>query len=89
MTTIAANPNALWARLPNNPANNAAYTIAAGSVLAIAPQAPGNVYSNSQTTIPNAIQAVLGGKTLKSAMDDLQKVTVADYKAALIPKPKP
>ena len=89
VTSIAADPNAVWAKLPNNPPNNAAYTIAANSVQAIAPQAPGTVYSNSQTSIPNAIQAVLGGKSLKSAMDDLQKQTEADYKAALIPKPKP
>jgi ABC-type glycerol-3-phosphate transport system substrate-binding protein len=89
VTTIAADPNALWAKLPNNPPNNAAYTIAANSVLAIAPQAPGNVYSNSQTNIPNAIQAVLGGKSLQEAMDALQKQTVADYAGALIPKPKP
>jgi ABC-type glycerol-3-phosphate transport system substrate-binding protein len=89
VTSIAANPNAIWARLPNNPANNGAYTIAANSVQAIAPQAPGSVYSNSQTNIPNAIQAVLGGTSLSSAMDSLQSTTVGDYKAALIPKPKP
>ncbi len=89
VTSIAANPNALWAKLPNNPPNNAAYTIAANSVLAIAPQAPGTVFSNSRTNIANAIEAVLAGKSLGSALDDLQAVTVADYKAALIPKPKP
>jgi ABC-type glycerol-3-phosphate transport system substrate-binding protein len=89
VTSIAANPKAVWATLPNNPANNAAYTLAAGSVQAIAPQAPGAVYSNSQTNIPNAIEAVLGGAGLQSAMDNLQKQTVADYKAALIPKPAP
>ena len=45
---------------------------------------------NARTTnIPNAIQAVLGGKSLKEAMDALQKQTVADYAGALIPKPKP
>ena len=89
VTSIAADPKALWARLPNNPPNNAAYTIAANSVLAIAPQAPGNVFSNSRTNIPNAIEAVLAGKSLKPSLDDLQAQTVADYKAALIPKPKP
>jgi maltose-binding protein MalE len=89
VTSIAADPKALWARLPNNPPNNVAYTIAANTVLAIAPQAPGNVFSNSRTTIPNAIEAVLAGKSLKPSLDDLQSQTVADYKAALIPKPGP
>lgn len=89
VTSIAADPNAVWAKLPNNPANNAAFTIAANSVLAIAPQAPGTVFSNSRTTIANAIQEVLAGKSIKAAMDELQKTTEADYKAALIPKPNP
>jgi ABC-type glycerol-3-phosphate transport system substrate-binding protein len=89
VTAIAADPKAVWATLPNNPPNNAAYTIAANSVQAIAPQAPGTVYSNSQTNIPNAIEAVLGGTSLQSAMDNLQKETLADYVAALIPKPAP
>jgi len=89
VTTIAADPKAVWATLPNNPPNNAAYTIAANSVQAIAPQAPGTVYSNSQTNIPNAIEAVLAGTSLQSAMDNLQKETLADYAAALIPKPAP
>ena len=89
VTSIAADPKAVWATLPNNPSNNVAYTLAAGSVQAIAPQAPGTVYSNSQTNIPNAIEAVLGGTSLQSAMDNLQKQTVADYAAALIPKPAP
>jgi ABC-type glycerol-3-phosphate transport system substrate-binding protein len=89
VTTIAADPKAVWATLPNNPPNNAAYTIAANSVQAIAPQAPGTVYSNSQTNIPNAIEAVLGGTSLQSAMDSLQKQTLGDYAAALIPKPAP
>ena len=66
VTSIAADPKAVWATLPNNPKNNAAYTIAANSVQAIAPQAPGTVYSNSQTNIPNAIEAVLGGTTCRS-----------------------
>jgi hypothetical protein len=78
----------VWATLPNNPKNNAAYTIAANSVQAIAPQAPGTVYSNSQTNIPNAIEAVLGGTPIQTAMDNLQKQTLADYAGALIPKPK-
>ena len=47
------------------------------------------MYSNSQTNIPNAIEAVLGGKSLQSAMDDLPVTRRADYQAALIPKPKP
>ena len=89
VTTIAADPKAVWATLPNNPPNNAAYTLAANSVQAIAPQAPGTVYSNSQTNIPNAIEAVLAGTSLQSAMDNLQKETLADYAAALIPKPAP
>lgn len=89
VTTIAADPKAVWATLPNNPPNNAAYTLAANSVQAIAPQAPGTVYSNSQTNIPNAIEAVLAGGSLQSAMDNLQKETLADYAAALIPKPAP
>ena len=89
VTTIAADPKAVWATLPNNPPNNTAYTIAANSVQAIAPQAPGTVYSNSQTNIPNAIEAVLAGTSLQSAMDNLQKETLADYAAALIPKPAP
>jgi ABC-type glycerol-3-phosphate transport system substrate-binding protein len=89
VTSIAADPKAVWATLPNNPPNNAAYTLAANSVQAIAPQAPGTVYSNSQTNIPNAIEAVLGGTSLQSAMDNLQKETLADYAAALIPKPTP
>ena len=89
VTTIAADPKAVWATLPNNPPNNAAYTLAANSVQAIAPQAPGTVYSNSQTNIPNAIEAGLAGTSLQSAMDNLQKETLADYAAALIPKPAP
>jgi ABC-type glycerol-3-phosphate transport system substrate-binding protein len=89
VTSIAADPKAVWATLPNNPANNGAYTIAANSVQAIAPQAPGTVYSNSQTNIPNAIEAVLAGTSLQSAMDALQKQTLADYAGALIPKPTP
>jgi ABC-type glycerol-3-phosphate transport system substrate-binding protein len=89
VTAIAADPKAVWATLPNNPPNNAAYTLAANSVQAIAPQAPGTVYSNSQTNIPNAIEAVLAGTSLQSAMDNLQKETLADYAAALIPKPAP
>ena len=88
VTSIAADPKAVWATLPNNPKNNAAYTIAANSVQAIAPQAPGTVYSNSQTNIPNAIEAVLGGTPIQTAMDNLQKQTLADYAGALIPKPK-
>lgn len=88
VTSIAADPKAVWATLPNNPKNNAAYTIAANSVQAIAPQAPGTVYSNSQTNIPNAIEAVLGGTAIQTAMDNLQKQTLADYAGALIPKPK-
>jgi ABC-type glycerol-3-phosphate transport system substrate-binding protein len=89
VTSIAADPKAVWATLPDNPPNNAAYTLAANSVQAIAPQAPGTVYSNSQTNIPNAIEAVLAGTSLQSAMDNLQKETLADYAAALIPKPAP
>jgi ABC-type glycerol-3-phosphate transport system substrate-binding protein len=89
VTSIAADPKAVWATLPNNPKNNAAYTIAANSVQAIAPQAPGTVYSNSQTNIPNAIEAVLGGTPVQTAMDSLQKQTLADYAGALIPKPAP
>jgi ABC-type glycerol-3-phosphate transport system substrate-binding protein len=89
VTSIAADPKAVWATLPNNPANNGAYTIAANTVQAIAPQAPGTVYSNSQTNIPNAVEAVLGGTSLQSAMDALQKETQADYAGALIPKPAP
>jgi ABC-type glycerol-3-phosphate transport system substrate-binding protein len=89
VTSIAADPKAVWATLPNNPPNNGAYTLAANSVQAIAPQAPGTVYSNSQTNIPNAIEAVLAGGSLQSAMDNLQKQTLTDYAAALIPKPKP
>ena len=89
VTSIAADPKAVWATLPNNPKNNAAYTIAANSVQAIAPQAPGTVYSNSQTNIPNAIEAVLGGTAIQTAMDNLQKQTLADYAGALIPKPTP
>jgi hypothetical protein len=72
--------------LPNNPANNAAYTIAANSVQAIAPQTPGTVYSDSQTNIPNAIEAVLAGASLSSAFTTLQSETETDYKGALIPK---
>ncbi len=89
VTAIAADPKAVWATLPNNPKNNAAYTIAANSVQAIAPQAPGTVYSNSQTNIPNAIEAVLSGTSLIDAMNNLQKLTLADYAGALIPKPAP
>ena len=85
--SIAANPKAVWATLPKNPANNAAYTIAANSVQAIAPQTPGTVYSDSQTNVPNAIEAVLGGTSLSSAFGTLQTQTLTDYKGALIPKP--
>ena len=88
VTSIAADPNAVWAKLPNNPKNNAAFTLAANSVQAIAPQAPGTVYSNSQTNIPNAIEAVLSGTNVQAAMDALQKQTLADYAGALIPKAK-
>lgn len=88
VVSIAANPKAVWATLPKNPANNAAYSIAANSVQAIAPQTPGSVYSDLQTTtLPNAIEAVLGGKSIASAFAALQKETLADYKGALIPKP--
>ena len=86
VTSIAADPKAVWATLPNNPANNAAYTIAANTVQAIAPQAPGTVYSDSQTNIPNAIEAVLGGTPISTAMAALQTQTQADYAGALIPK---
>jgi len=86
VVSIAANPKAVWATLPNNPANNAAYTIAANSVQAIAPQTPGTVYSDSQTNIPNAIEAVLAGASLSSAFTTLQSETETDYKGALIPK---
>lgn len=86
VVSIAANPKAVWATLPNNPANNAAYTIAANSVQAIAPQTPGTVYSDSQTNIPNAIEAVLGGTSLSGAMNTLQSQTKTDYQGALIPK---
>jgi spermidine/putrescine-binding protein len=88
VTSIAANPKAVWATLPKNPANNAAYTIAANSVQAIAPQAPGTVYSDSQTNVPNAIEAVLGGAGLSSAFSTLQKETQTDYTGAHIPKPR-
>ncbi len=87
VVSIAANPKAVWATLPKNPANNAAYTIAANSVQAIAPQTPGTVYSDSQTSVPNAIEAVLGGTSLSSAFGALQTQTLTDYKGALIPKP--
>jgi len=87
VTSIAADPTATWATLPKNPANNAAYTIAANSVQAIAPQTPGTVYSDSQTNIPNAIESVLAGKSIASAMNALQKLTEADYAGAMIPKP--
>ena len=86
VVSIAADPKAVWATLPNNPANNAAYTIAANSVQAIAPQTPGTVYSDSQTNIPNAIEAVLGGTSLASAFNTLQSQTKTDYAGALIPK---
>jgi len=85
VTSIAANPKAVWSTLPNNPANSAAYTIAANTTT-IAPQTPGVVYSDSQTNIPNAIEAVLGGTSIASAMTTLQTATQADYKGALIPK---
>ena len=87
VVSIAANSKAVWATLPKNPANNAAYTIAANSVQAIAPQTPGTVYSDSQTNVPNAIEAVLGGTSLSSAFTTLQKETETDYQGALIPKP--
>jgi len=86
VTSIAADPTAVWATLSKNPANNAAYTLAADSVQAIAPQTPGTVYSDSQTNIPNAIEAVLGGTSLASAMNNLQKETETDYAGAMIPK---
>ena len=87
VTSIAADPTAVWATLSKNPANNAAYTLAANSVQAIAPQTPGTVYSDSQTNIPNAIEAVLAGTGLASAMNTLQKETETDYAGAMIPKP--
>jgi hypothetical protein len=87
VASIAADPTAVWATLADNPANNGAYTIAANSVQAIAPQTPGTVYSDSQTNIPNAIEAVLGGQSLAKAMANLQKLTEADYSGAMIPKP--
>jgi len=85
VTSIAADPKAVWATLPNAPANSTAYTIAANTAT-IAPQTPGVVYSDSQTNIPNAIEAVLGGTSIASAMTTLQKATEADYAGALIPK---
>jgi ABC-type glycerol-3-phosphate transport system substrate-binding protein len=82
VVSIANNPKAPWTTFAGDPVNNAAYSIAAGSVQAIAPQTPGTVYSDSQTTIPNMIESVLGGTSLQSALDTLQAATEADYKTA-------
>ena len=82
VTSIAADPTAPWTKFSGDPVNNAAYTIAANTVQAIAPQTPGTVYSDSQTTIPNMIESVLNGTSLQTALNTLQTATESDYATA-------
>jgi hypothetical protein len=82
VTSIAADPSAPWTKFAGNPVNNAAYSISAATVQAIAPQTPGTVYSDSQTTIPNMIESVLNGTSLQTALNTLQTATTADYATA-------
>jgi len=83
VTSIASNPKAAWTTFPGNPVNNAAYTIAATTVQAIAPQTEGTVFNDTQSTyIVNMIESVLSGTPLATALNTMQASVQADYKAA-------
>jgi multiple sugar transport system substrate-binding protein len=62
--------HAIWRTLPGPPANTGAFTTAALSGL-IAPQTPNTVFNLTETAIPKAIEEVLAGQSLSSAMTTL------------------
>jgi ABC-type glycerol-3-phosphate transport system substrate-binding protein len=83
VVSIASNPKAPWTTFSGNPVNNAAYTIAANSVQAIAPQTEGTVFNDTQNTyIVNMVESVLGGTPLQTALNTLQAAAAQDYATA-------
>jgi ABC-type glycerol-3-phosphate transport system substrate-binding protein len=83
VVSIANNPKAPWTAFSGNPINNHAYSIAAGSVQAIAPQTEGTVFNDTQNTyIVNMIESVLSGTSLQTALNTLEATAKADYASA-------
>jgi hypothetical protein len=83
VTSIASNPKAPWPTFSGNPVNNAAYSIAATTVQAIAPQTEGTVFSDTQSTyIVNMVESVLSGTPLQTALNTMEAAVDADYAAA-------
>ena len=77
--TALNGPSALWRKLKCGPANSQAFVIAANTAT-IAPQTPGRVFTDSNTDIPNAVEAVAEGKaTLANAFSNLAAQMHADY----------
>jgi hypothetical protein len=63
--------------------NNAAYSISAASVQAIAPQTQGTVFNDLQATfLINMINSVLSGTSLQSALNTMQTAVNSDYASA-------
>jgi hypothetical protein len=83
VVSIAKDPKAAWTTFAGNPVNNAAYTIAATTVQAIAPQTEGTVFNDTQSTyIVNMVESVLSGTSLSSALSTMETAVDKDYAAA-------
>jgi ABC-type glycerol-3-phosphate transport system substrate-binding protein len=83
VASIAADPTAPWTKFAGNPVNNAAYSISAASVQAIAPQTQGTVFNDLQATfLINMINSVLSGTSLQSALNTMQTAVNSDYASA-------
>ncbi len=75
-------PHAAWRTFSGGPANGSAYTIAAATAT-IAPQTPGNVFTVSNTDVPNAvIAATTGHQSIKTAFTNLQNEMDTAYQQA-------